>query len=101
MSFGLIEKFILVAINISGVLLGIWVIRSSTKNQLNRWFGLMTLLILLWVNFAFFGSIVDNYFTSLLFYKLNWASVALFLFVSYKFFVSYFLNESGKHKYLS
>jgi len=54
----------------------------------------MTIFILLWANFSYFGSTARSVSTGLLFYRLNWAAVSLFLPSFFYFFVIYFLLKS-------
>lgn len=100
MDFELIARIILMVINAIGLLLAWWVIQSGSKKELKVWFFFMTLFILLWCNFSYLGSRVVNPSLSILLYKLNWASVCLFLVSFYYFFVIEFLRKGKIAKYI-
>lgn len=95
MIFELLTEFILITINAFCIVLVWWVIRGNTTNKLKLWFTLMTIFILMWANFSFFGSISKDLSLALLFYRLNWFAVALFLPSFYYFFIVYFLEKKG------
>jgi signal transduction histidine kinase len=98
MTFDLIQELLLGLINVSSLLIGYVVLKSNPKDGQNRWFFVLSILIILWVNFAYVGSSVQNAEASVIFYKMNMAVVAIFLFAFYYFFVAYFLKQKKKYK---
>src|SRR5690606_3505778 len=63
--------------------------------QLKFWFTMMAFFVLMWSNFSYLGSKSISINNSVLLYRLNWASVSLFLTSFYNFFIVYFL-KAGK-----
>lgn len=88
----LLEKVIVILINVLGFWLSFWVYRTDKKNRLNQWFFAMTFFIISWVDFGFLGNTVRSYTLSIVFYKLNWVMVILFLISSFYFYVISFLK---------
>lgn len=101
MSSLLLQIIILAVINVVAIMLGFWVVWSDKNDAQNRLFALMSLAIILWVDFSFAGSSVSDIVSSSIFYKLNLASVSLTLLAFYYFFVVYFLQQKSKHKVLN
>lgn len=95
MNLELIVRIILVIINAVGLLMVWWISQSNSKRGLKIWFALSTVFMLLWANFSYLGSRVDNHDLSVLLYRLNWGVVSLFLSSFYWFFLIHFL-EGGK-----
>ncbi len=91
----LIVKITLALVNILGFLLSFWVYGAGKKNKLHQWFVLMTFSVVLWVDFAFLGNTVEKRELSIMFYRLNWLMVILFLVSSFYFYVVYFLKISA------
>lgn len=89
MSANLISMMTVILINISSIVLIILVLRSAQNEKTNRWFSLMALLIICWVNSSFFASVFNNNQLSIISYKINGAVVALFLYVFYVFFINF------------
>ncbi len=96
----LVEKITVVLINLVGFWLMFLVYFANKEKKLNQWFVAMTFFVVLWINFAFFGYSTDNIQAALLFYRLNWCSVALFLVCSFYFYFIYFLEFKNKHRIL-
>src|SRR3989304_8347310 len=94
MNTNIFVQIVLVSINAFGLVLAWWILRGGNSKQLKLWFSLMTIFILLWANFSYFGSTARSVSTGLLFYRLNWAAVSLFLPSFFYFFVIYFLLKS-------
>jgi len=88
-----IEKIIVALINISGFFLGFWVYQSNKKEKLNQWFLVMTLFIILWVDYALLGNRVKNITWSLVFYRLNLGMVLLSLLSAFYFYIVYFIKN--------
>lgn len=100
MNIELIARIILIAINAIGFLLARWVSQSSSKKELKLWFLLMTISILFWANFSYLGSRTPNIEIAILFYKLNWAAVTLFLSSFFYFYVIHFLKNQKTALYI-
>lgn len=96
----LIEKIIVVLINLVGFWLLFLVYFSNKKEKLNQWFVAMTLFVILWIDFAFLGYSTDSIQSALIFYRLNFGSVTLFLICSFYFYFIYFLKFKDKYKIL-
>jgi signal transduction histidine kinase len=97
----LFSIIIVTLINILSLLLSVWVFRSSPKEKTNRWFLLMSIFIVLWVDSSYIASIaVNDDQLSLLFYRLNGAAVPLFLYVFYEFFIN-FLDTMKQRRLIS
>ncbi len=95
MDFELFAQIILLAINALGFVLVWWVIHGGNSKQLKFWFTMMAFFVLMWSNFSYLGSKSISINNSVLLYRLNWASVSLFLTSFYNFFIVYFL-KAGK-----
>lgn len=92
------ETILLVAINAFSAFLIIIVLANSFTERLYRWFVVLTIFLLGWVNFAYIGYSVNNQDTALLAYRLNLTFVSLFFFAMYMFYIDCFLQV--KRKYL-
>lgn len=86
---------LLITIVSTSTLLGFWVILSSRKSRINQLFFLIAISVLLWNIFGFLANNSNSETASLLFYKINYAAVALFLTIFY-FFAVYFPIKSTK-----
>lgn len=96
----LVEKIIIIAINLIGFWLVFLVYFSDRRERLNWWFVAMTFFVILWINFAFLGYSADNIQSALIFYKLNWSSVILSLICAFYFFFIHFLGFKNRYKTL-
>ena len=83
-------------INLSGLLLAIWVYFSNKGRDLNQWFAIMTFSVIMWVDFAFLANISNDASLATMYYRANVSFVALFLVAFYFFYIVHFLNEQGK-----
>ncbi len=92
MTFELLQTLTLILIDTVSIFLLIVVSSNSLKVNLNRWFVIMTLCLLGWVNFSYFGFTTQNTDNAILFYRLNWAFVSAFFFSAYVFYIEKFLN---------
>lgn len=92
MSFQILQTITLVIIDTVSLFLFIVVSGNSLKSGLNRWFIVMTICLLGWVNFSYFGFIEHDPVRALLLYKINWAFVSAFFFSAYVFYVENFLK---------
>ena len=95
-----IEEIIVILINLIGFWLAFWVLSANKRERLNQWFTLMTLFVILWVDFAFLANKINENFLSTIFYRLNWGAVILSLISSFYFYIIHFLNEKEKYKIL-
>jgi len=96
----LVEKITVVLINLIGFWLIFLVCFSNRKEKLNQWFIAMTFFVILWIDFAFLGYSANNIQNALIFYRLNWGSVALFLVCSFYFYFIHFLRFKSKCRIL-
>ena len=90
--FSIFQTVILVSINILAFFISYLVFKSSKKDKLGIWFGIMSFFMVAWVDFSYLGSIIDSSDLSLNFYKLNGVAVLGFIFSFYYFFVDKFLK---------
>ncbi len=93
MSIDLLEKIIVILINLTGFWMAYWVWSDNKKEKLNQWFALMTFFVILWVDFALLANKTENGSLSTLFYRLNDGCVNLFLISAFYFYVIYFLKK--------
>ncbi len=91
----LLSTLLFVAIVATGILLAILVCLSNKKSAISWWFAAVTLAILLWNTFGFFAYRASINYNSLIFFRLNFAAVALF-FIAVYFFSIYFPIENKK-----
>lgn len=87
-----LETLILAVINGISIFLIIVVLANSFKENLYRWFVVMTILLMGWVDFAYLGYTESNLNLSILSYRLNLAFVAAFFFAAYVFYIESFLK---------
>lgn len=99
MEWGLLTKTLIFLINAIGIGLIFLVYFSNPKAKLNRIFVLMTLLMFVWVNFAFLARLAGRTEQSLLWIKTAWAMTPFFFVLIY-FFVIYLIKEEKKYNYL-
>lgn len=97
MNFSFFQQIFLVPINAIGLMLAWWVVKSNSTRAMKRWFVLMTVFMLLWVNFAYFGLNANKSKEALVWYRLNYAAVSLFLPSFFYFYVVHFLK---RHKWV-
>ncbi len=83
-----------------GCLLAVWVLLANRKEKLNQVFFIMTILLVLWVIFAFLGSFTKEPQKALIWYRLNWGIVALFFIAAY-FFSIYFPKKITENRLLT
>ncbi len=96
MTSNLVEGIILALINAASVFLVIVVLANSLKEPLYRWFVVMTLFLVGWVDFAYLGYSNNDLSAAILFYKINWSFVAGFFLAAYIFYIENFLKISNK-----
>ena len=94
-----LEEILVVLIVISGTLLSVWVWKYDKKDRLNQLFSIMTISAILWTVFSFLGFLSDLPFYSVVFYKINAASVVVLLISSFYFYVIHFLQYKKHKKY--
>lgn len=95
MDLKLLEQIILVLIDTISLLLVWWVIRSSASKKISISFTLATFFMLVWINFAYLALVSPDLESSVLFYRINIASVPLFVATFFYFFVINFLGING------
>ncbi len=88
----IIDIIVLTVINTGSIFLLIIIVANSTKDPVHRWLSVMTVTILGWVNFAYLGYVEPNSSLALLFYNINGAFVAFFLFAEYMLYIESFLK---------
>ncbi len=94
-----LEEILVVLIVVSGTLLSVWVWRSDKESRLNQLFSVMTISAIFWTVFSFLGFLSDTPWNSIIFYKINAASVIIFLISSFYFYVIHFLEYKNFKKY--
>lgn len=94
--FNYLEILVLTVINSGGIFLVIVLLANSLNDKLFRWFTIMAVTILGWVNFAYLGYNNPTPETSLLFYKINGAFVSLFLYAEYMVYIEGFLGVNKR-----
>lgn len=97
MNINIAEILILVIINALSIFLIIVVLANSFKDRTYRWFVLMTIFLLGWVDFAYLGYWQIDTSLSVFSYRLNGAFVAAFFFAIYVFYVECFLRINKKY----
>ncbi|MDD3491859.1 MAG: histidine kinase N-terminal 7TM domain-containing protein [Candidatus Pacebacteria bacterium] len=102
MEINIFVKATLVAINVLAVFLGALVYFQDRKSKLFQIFGVVSLLSLLWINFAYIPRIIgrENLEISLLIFRVAWFVTPLF-FASLYFLVLYILKKNKDYKLLS
>ena len=95
----LINKILVLATNLIGFWLIIWVLRSDPKARNNKFFALTTLPIILWVNFAFLCQFFTEALSSIIMARLGYGMAALF-FLSFYFFSESFLSSKKQRSRL-
>lgn len=91
------HRLLVVLINTIGIWLLVVVFLSSWKKREGKIFGLMTVAMLGWVNFAYFARVVDSASLSILFLKIAWfVTPPYFLFIHYFTLIIYKVWEKYK-----
>lgn len=85
----IIGLLLLIIIIVVSILLGFWIYLSDKKSAINRWFLSVALSILLWNLFAYFGYSSKDVSVSLLYFRLNFFAVSVYLLCFY-FFTNHF-----------
>jgi len=92
----ILEIITLVLINAFVIFLIIVVLANSLKDNVYRWFAIMSLFLAFWVDFSYFGYISSNLADAITFYRFNSASVILFFVSAYIFYIESFLNIKNR-----
>jgi signal transduction histidine kinase/uncharacterized membrane protein YhdT len=102
MSFSAINQFLIVLINASAIFIGISVWRHNSKGKANRLLALMTIYMLLWVDFAYLPRLIgkDAPDLALTFLKVSWFVTPLF-FAFLHFLIIYLIEQEQKYKWLN
>lgn len=95
----IINKILVVLIDIIAISLGYWVYFSDPKRKLNEVFVGMVFFMMLWVNFAYLARAVgeSNPYLVLLFLKIAWFATPLFFILLY-ILALHLLDENFKYK---
>ncbi|MCX6764182.1 MAG: ATP-binding protein [Candidatus Nealsonbacteria bacterium] len=94
----LIYQVLVFLITFLGGWLAFWVYFFNPKEKMNQWFFLMTIFLLLWAIFAYFGA-SSQVSISIILYRLNWGVIPLAALATY-FFVVYFPKEEKRYPFL-
>lgn len=78
MDIVLLEKFILLIVNILGIFLGVSVLLANRKSKTNIFFSISTLMILLWADCSFLINFVNSQEWLVFFGRANLAFFSLF-----------------------
>lgn len=95
--FNLVNKILVVLINLMALWLSFWVYSADKKNKINRGFSILVIPNLLWIDFYYTASIINDYYLSLFFTRLTFACAFIFFIGLYYFFVIWFVEKSGKY----
>lgn len=98
--FYLINKILVVLINLIGISLALWVFLSNRQAKINRGFILLVICNLSWINFFNLIYSVSTKETALLLLRLTFASALIFLTAAYYFFIILFLKKKGLYRIL-
>ncbi len=88
----ILEGGLLALINAFGLFLIIVVLANSTELVSYRWFAVMTVCMIGWINSAYIGYSNANQLIAIIAYRLNLVFVSFFLFSGYMFFIVSFLK---------
>ena len=94
-----VSKIAVFLINVTGISLVLTIILANVKPLLKKLFVLMTILMFMWVDFAFLARLLGEGNTSLLSIKLAW-SITPLLFVLVYSFINNFLEDIPRNRYL-
>jgi len=95
MDFVLISKIFIYLINLLGFWLAFWIYLFNRKSRINQTFLILTLLILLWIDFAYLANLPSQLNRALFWVRLNFGVISLF-FISAYFFSIYFPQEQKR-----
>jgi signal transduction histidine kinase/uncharacterized membrane protein YhdT len=102
MPFPTINQILIVLINALAILIGFLVLKRNSKGKTNRVLALMTLYMLLWVDFAYLPRLIgrETPDLALTFLKVSWFITPLFFAFLY-FLVIYLIEKERKYNLLS
>ena len=100
MEFFLINKIFVLSINLIGSWLFFWVYFADRKKRVNQLFSLMTIFILLWIDFGYFSNLINSHSLALLLARLRFIAVSFF-FITVYFFSIYFPKKGKKYPILN
>ncbi len=95
MNSSLIHQIFIYLISLTGLCLAVWVYSANRGNKANKIFSILTIFILLWINFSFLANLPTQVDRALLWIRLNFGVVSLF-FISAYFFSIYFPQEKKR-----
>lgn len=102
-NFPLLNLLLVLAINIIGVLLGVTIVtRNSFRDKITSVFVVMTMLMLMWIDFAYLARLVgnQNYDLGELFLRLAWMATPPFFAYVYLMTV-HILQSEHKARFIS
>ncbi len=88
----ILEIVALAIINSGSIFLIITLLANSTGNMLYRWFAIMTMCIMAWVNLSYLGYSSNDPELSLIFFRLNMAVVSFCFISEYMVYIEEFLQ---------
>jgi len=92
----LINRLFVFLVDIIAILLAIWVLLANRKSKINQIFFVMSLLLLLFITFAYLSDLSNQTQRALLWIKLAYGAVSLF-FVAIYFFVMFFPRKEKSY----
>lgn len=100
MDFWIIQRIIVVLIDIVSIWLGFLVYSHHSREKIGRAFALMVLIMLIWVNFAYAARLMgENQVLSEIFLKIAWFATPILLASFY--FLIIFLLETNNYRWLN
>ena len=97
--FSLINQVLVLSTSAIGIWLAFWVYFADRTSKINKFFFLFTIAMVLYITFSFLSHHPTYFSLTLLWKKLLYASIALFIIFTY-FFSVYFPKESKRHPLL-
>jgi len=86
-------KTIVILINVLGIWFGVWVLMDNPRSKTNKFFFLVNMILVGWMDLAVAANLVKNVYYSLIFVRLDFALVSLF-FIAVFYFSLYFPKDS-------
>lgn len=95
-----LTEILIFLINVTGITLIITVLTSDVDKVIKRIFTAMTLLMFIWVDFAYFARIEEQSQYSLISIRIAWVVTPILCVLIYSFIIR-FLNITSKYRILS
>jgi len=96
----LINKSLVILIDLLSLWLGAWVYFTAPKNKINRMFVLLSASVILWITFYYFAISASRLSSALLWSRLATGAVALF-YIPFYLFPVFFLHLEKKFRHLT